>query len=76
MTFSIRTTWLSTDPLYQYCQKGARDLSHSAVGRLAEADGILKGRVFYNAQSADYRVLIEPGLPMPGQPRHKRRRRW
>lgn len=38
---------------------GSRDFSLAAVGRLAEADGILKGRALYNAPSADYRALIE-----------------
>lgn len=50
--------------------KGSRDFSLPAIGRLAEAEGILKGRALYNAPSADYRALIEawaayagPALP-------------
>jgi len=39
--------------------EGSREFSLSAVGRLAEAEGIIKGRALYNAPSADYRVLIE-----------------
>lgn len=52
--------------------KGSRDFSLPAIGRLAEAEGILKGRALYNAPSADYRALIEawaayagPALPKP-----------
>ncbi|AET89970.1 alpha/beta hydrolase fold protein [Burkholderia sp. YI23] len=51
---------------------GSRDFSLPAIGRLAEAEGILKGRALYNAPSADYRTLIEawaayagPSAPKP-----------
>lgn len=40
-------------------EAGFRDFSLSAIGRLAEAEGIMRGRALYNAPSADYRVLIE-----------------
>ena len=40
-------------------QSGSRDFSIPAVGKLCEAEGILKARALYNAQSADYRDLIE-----------------
>ena len=40
-------------------QAGSRDFSIPAVGKLCEAEGILKARALYNAQSADYRNLIE-----------------
>lgn len=33
----------------------SRDFSLPTIGRLAEAEGILKGRALYNAQFADYR---------------------
>ena len=39
-------------------ESGSCDFSLPTIGRLAEADGILKGRVLYNVQSADYRVLV------------------
>lgn len=38
---------------------GSRDFSLPVIGRLAEGEGILKGRALYNAPSADYRTLIE-----------------
>lgn len=51
---------------------GSRDFSLPAIGRLAEAEGIMKGRALYNAQSADYKALIEawaayagPAAPKP-----------
>lgn len=53
-------------------EAGSREFSLSAIGRLAEAEGILKGRALYNAPSADYRTLIEawatyagPAAPKP-----------
>jgi hypothetical protein len=64
--------------MHELCQRqhetGSRDFSLSTIGRLAEAAGILKGRVLYNAQSADYKVLIEAwgayaGPPQPKLPR-------
>ncbi|AZQ49626.1 gamma-mobile-trio protein GmtX [Burkholderia cenocepacia] len=49
--------------MHELCSKqhsaGTREFSLSAIGRLAEAKGIMKGRALYNAQSADYRALIE-----------------
>lgn len=60
--------------MHELCLKqheaGSRDFSLPSIGRLAEADGILKGRALYNAQSADYRTLIAAwatyaGPPMP-----------
>ena len=49
--------------MHELCRRqhaaGSRDFSLPAIGRLAEADGILKGRALYNAPSADYRALIE-----------------
>lgn len=62
--------------MHELCRKqhaaGSRDFSLPAIGRLAEAEGILKGRALYNAPSADYRTLIEawaayagPAAPKP-----------
>lgn len=62
--------------MHELCRKqreaGSRDFSLSAIGRLAEVEGIIKGRALYNAPSADYRALIEawavysgPVLPKP-----------
>lgn len=62
--------------MHELCCKqhevGHRDFSLSAIGRLAEAEGIMKGRALYNAPSADYRTLIEawaayvgPFVPKP-----------
>lgn len=60
--------------MHELCRKqhevGSRDFSLPVIGRLAEAEGILKGRALYNAQSADYKSLIESwaayaGPPMP-----------
>ncbi|NWC83520.1 alpha/beta hydrolase [Pseudomonas putida] len=52
----------------------SQDFSLSAIGRLLEANDIIKGRALYNAQSADYRVLIQAwaayaGPPVPKQVR-------
>ncbi|MFL9886240.1 gamma-mobile-trio protein GmtX [Paraburkholderia agricolaris] len=48
--------------LHEICRRhqesGSHDFSLATVGRLVEAEGILKGRVLYNMQSADYRELI------------------
>ncbi|SOE91567.1 hypothetical protein SAMN05446927_8501 [Caballeronia arationis] len=64
--------------MHELCRRqheaGSRDFSLSAIGRLAEAEGIMKGRALYNAPSADYRVLIEAwatyaGPPAPKPPR-------
>jgi len=65
--------------MHELCRKhhaaGSRDFSLPSIGRLAETEGIIKGRALYNAPSADYRVLIEawaayagpaaPKLPKP-----------
>lgn len=53
-------------------QVGSRDFSIAAIGKHCEADGILKGRALYNAQSTDYRALIDAwqayvGPPVPKQ---------
>jgi hypothetical protein len=64
--------------MHELCRRqheaGSRDFSLPAIGRLAEAEGILKGRALYNAPSADYRVLIEawaayagPAAPKPAK---------
>lgn len=49
--------------MHEICRKqydaNSRDFSLPAIGRLAESEGIIKGRALYNAQSADYRLLIE-----------------
>ncbi len=49
--------------MHELCRQqhaaGSRDFSLPSIGRLAEAEGILKGRALYNAPSADYRTLIE-----------------
>lgn len=66
------------EKMYELCRKqhecGSREFSLSAIGRLAEAEGIMKGRALYNAQSADYRTLIEawaayagPSTPRPAK---------
>lgn len=64
--------------MHEICRRqhetNSRDFSLPAIGRLAEAGGILKGRALYNAQSADYRSLIEAwaayaGPPVPKPPK-------
>ncbi|MCO7594681.1 MULTISPECIES: gamma-mobile-trio protein GmtX [Pseudomonas] len=61
--------------LHEVCRRqhetGSRDFSLPAIGRLAEAEGIMKGRVLYNAQSADYRTLIEAWSAYSGPPAPK-----
>lgn len=47
---------------------GSRDFSLPAIGRLAEAEGIMKGRALYNAQSVDYRELIGVWSAYAGPP--------
>jgi hypothetical protein len=48
--------------MHEVCRKqyesGSRDFSLPVIGRQAEVEGFMKGRALYNAQSADYRVLI------------------
>ena len=64
--------------MHELCRKqheaGSHDFSLSAIGRLAEAEGIMKGRALYNAQSADYKALIVAwgayaGPPTPKAPK-------
>lgn len=43
---------------YQSQSESLRDFSLPAIGRLCEAQGVFKGRVLYNAASADYVDLI------------------
>lgn len=61
--------------MHELCRKqhaaGSRDFSLSAIGRLAEAEDIMKGRALYNAQSADYRALIEAWATYAGPPAPK-----
>ncbi|QQX57452.1 gamma-mobile-trio protein GmtX [Pseudomonas chlororaphis] len=64
--------------MHELCCKqyeaSSRDFSLPAIGRLAEADGIIKGRALYNAQSADYRLLIEAWAAYAGPPPPKQAR--
>jgi hypothetical protein len=61
--------------LHELCRRqheaGSRDFSLSAIGRLAEVEGIMKGRALYNAPSADYRALIEGWAAYAGPPAPK-----
>lgn len=61
--------------MHELCRKqhetGLREFSLPSIGRLAEAEGIMKGRVLYNAQSADYRMLIESWAVYSGPPTPK-----
>lgn len=61
--------------MHELCRKqheaGSRDFSLSAIGRLVEAEGIMKGRALYNAQSADYKALIEAWAAYAGPPAPK-----
>jgi hypothetical protein len=61
--------------MHELCRKqheaGSRDFSLPAIGRLAEAEGIMKGRALYNAQSADYKALIEAWAAYAGPPAPK-----
>ena len=61
--------------MHDLCRKqyeiDSRDFSLPAIGRLAEACNIIKGRVLYNAQSMDYRVLIEAWGAYAGPPAPK-----
>lgn len=52
-------------------EAGSRDFSLPTVGRLAEAEGIMKGRALYNAQSAGYKALIEAWAAYSGPPAPK-----
>ncbi|XVJ47857.1 gamma-mobile-trio protein GmtX [Pseudomonas sp. UBT] len=61
--------------MHELCRKQhetcSREFSLPSIGRLAEAEGIMKGRVLYNAQSADYRMLIESWAAYSGPPTPK-----
>jgi hypothetical protein len=61
--------------MHELCRRqheaGSRDFSLPAIGRLVDAEGILKGRALYNAQSADYRALIEAWAAYAGPPAPK-----
>ncbi|WP_321783993.1 gamma-mobile-trio protein GmtX [Burkholderia pyrrocinia] len=61
--------------MHELCRRqheaGSRDFSLPAIGRLAEAEGIIKGRALYNAQSADYKALIEAWATYAGPPAPK-----
>ncbi|SIN77084.1 gamma-mobile-trio protein GmtX [Paraburkholderia phenazinium] len=61
--------------MHELCRRqqgvGARDFTLPAIGRLAEAEGIIKGRALYNAQSVDYRALIEAWAAYAGPPAPK-----
>lgn len=61
--------------MHEVCRKqhetGSREFSLPVIGRLAEAEGILKGRALYNAQSVDYRALIEAWAAYAGPPAPK-----
>jgi hypothetical protein len=73
LTKSIRSNRkTSLTKLHALCRKqhetGSRNFSVPVIGRLMEADGIMKGRALYNAQSADYRALIEAWATYAGPP--------
>src|ERR1700759_5529831 len=61
--------------MYEVCRKqyeaGSRDFSLPSIGRQAEAESIMKGHALYNAQSADYRTLIEAWAAYAGPPAPK-----
>jgi hypothetical protein len=61
--------------MHELCRRqheaGSRDFSLPAIGRLAEAEGVMKGRALYNAPSADYRALIEAWAAYAGPPAPK-----
>ncbi len=52
-------------------ESGLRDFSIPAIGRICEAEGVLKGRALYNAQSEDYRTLINAWTAYSGPPTPK-----
>lgn len=64
--------------LHEICRRqhetGSRDFSLPAIGRLAEGESLMKGRVLYNAQSADYRTLIDAWGAYAGPPAPKPRK--
>lgn len=55
-------------------ESGSRDLSLATIGRKAEEQGLMKGRILYNASSRDYKELIQAwaayaGPPVPPPPK-------
>jgi hypothetical protein len=65
------------EKVHEICRKqhasGSRDFSRSTIGRLCEDENVLKARVLYNAQFADYCAIIAAwaayaGPPAPKQP--------
>jgi hypothetical protein len=66
--------------MHELCRRqqaaGSRDFSLPAIGRLAEAEGILKGRALYNAPSADTVRSSKRGQLMRDPPRPRHRRPW
>jgi hypothetical protein len=63
--------WQGCDLCRRQHEAGSRDFSLPAIGRLAEAEGIMKGRALYNAQSVDYKALIEAWAAYSGPPAPK-----
>lgn len=63
------------EKLHEVCREqnesGSRDFLLPTIGRLCEEQGIFKGRVLYNAQSADYRTLITAWAAYAGPPAPK-----
>lgn len=61
--------------MHDLCRKqheqGSRDFSLPTIGRLAEAEGIMKGRALYNTQSTDYRALLGAWAAYAGPPAPK-----
>jgi len=42
----------------RHSENGTRSFSIKVIGRIADHQGLLKGRIPYNVPSADYRALI------------------
>lgn len=49
----------------------SKDFTTSAIGRICEAEGVIKGRALYNAASADYVSLIDAWASFSGVDRGK-----
>lgn len=45
---------------------GGNDFSVAAIGYISDTEGVLKGRVLYNAASADYRALFAARVAYSG----------
>lgn len=61
--------------VHEICRRlhaGTKDLSIASVGRVCEAEGVLKGRVLYNATSGDYVILISAWAGFLGMDNPKR----